>query len=178
MSDLNDLRYPIGRFQADGHVTPDRIADLITDVDALPARLRAATLGLSPDQMDTPYRPDGWTVRQVVHHVTDSHLNAYCRFKLALTEEEPVIKPYDEGAWAQLPDQRVTPPEVSLAILEPLHRRWVDLLRSMGVVDFSRTYRHPQHDRAYRLDEALGLYAWHGRHHVAHITGLRDRMGW
>jgi hypothetical protein len=173
-----DLRYPIGRFEYDGGAAADQRAAWIADVAGLPAQLRAAVGGLAPGQLDTPYRPGGWTVRQVVHHLPDSHLNAYTRFKLALTESGPTIKPYDEGAWAELEDVRVTPPDVSLALLDALHDRLVRLLRSMGPDDFARTFRHPERARALALDETLALYAWHGRHHVAHVTALRDRMGW
>jgi len=140
--------------------------------------LRAAVTELTPAQLDTPYRDGGWTVRQVVHHVPDSHLNAYTRMKLALTEDEPVIKPYDEARWAELADVPATPIETSLTLLECLHRRWVLLLRSLGPKELSRRFRHPEHNRSIDLDEMLALYAWHGRHHVAHITSLRSRMGW
>jgi hypothetical protein len=133
--------------------------------------------GLSDEQLDTPYRPDGWTVRQVVHHVADSHVNSYCRFKLALTEDNPSIKGYDENLWAQLTDGRGGPVEVSLRLLECLHSRWVALLRSLGEAEWKRTFHHSELGPV-RLDQNAGLYAWHGRHHTAHITGLRDRMGW
>ncbi|MEK6570441.1 MAG: YfiT family bacillithiol transferase, partial [Bacteroidota bacterium] len=142
-----------------------------------PANLRGAVRGLSDRQLDTPYRPGGWTVRQVVHHVPDSHLNAYIRFKLALTENEPTIKPYEQQLWAELPDARTGPIEMSLALLEALHKRWVLLLQSLNPSDFNRTFRHPELGLM-TLDRTLALYAWHGRHHVAHITSLRERMGW
>jgi len=173
-----DPRYPVGRFQYEGKVSAARRAGWIDEIETLPARVRAAVADLSPEQLDTPYREGGWTVRQLVHHVPDSHLNAYIRFKFALTEQEPTIKPYDEAAWAELPDTRITPPEVSLTLLETLHRRWVDVLRSMSEVEFARAYLHPEFDRPVSLDQATGLYAWHGRHHLAHITRLRERMGW
>lgn len=133
--------------------------------------------GLTSEQLDTPYRPDGWTVRQVVHHVPESHMNAYIRFKLALTEDEPTIKPYDEVAWAKLPDVESTPIEVSLTMLDALHDRWVRVLKEMRDADFARTFRHP-HLGLVRLEGNLALYAWHGKHHLAHITSLRDRKGW
>ena len=139
--------------------------------------MRAAVAGLTPERFDTPYRPGGWTVRQVVHHVPDSHMNAYVRFKLALTEDEPTIKPYEEAAWAELADSASTPVDVSLTLLETLHDRWVRLLRSMTEADFARKFRHPQLG-VVPLDKNLALYAWHGKHHVAHITSLRQRMGW
>ena len=142
-----------------------------------PAELRAAVHGLSPEQLDTPYRLEGWTVRQVVHHLPDSHMNSFIRFKLALTEEEPTIKPYDEDLWARLGDVRNTPVEVSLRLLESLHQRWVVLLRSLGDEDWPRKFRHPELG-VMSLERNLALYAWHGRHHVAHITALRERMGW
>jgi uncharacterized damage-inducible protein DinB len=176
MSDEH-LRFPVGRFRPDPDPSPDTRRERIAEIAALPARLREAVAGLSPAQWETPYRPAGWTVRQVVHHLPDSHLNAYCRLKLALTESTPVIKPYDEAAWAELPDREVDP-EVSLRLLEALHRRWVHLLGAMGEEDFSRTLEHPEHGRVFTLDEMLALYAWHGRHHLAHITSLAAREGW
>lgn len=174
---VTDLRYPIGTYTAPASVTAAQRAAWIADIAAAPAALRAAAAGLSPEQLDTPYRPEGWTVRQVVHHVPDSHLNAYTRFKLALTEDEPTIKPYDQARWAELPDS-AAPPEVSLALLEALHQRWVALLNAMSPEQFNRRFRHPEHGRIFTLDETLGLYAWHGRHHAAHITALRERRGW
>lgn len=172
-----DLRYPIGPFKVDGAPTDENIRRAIDEIAETPAKLRAAVEGLTLEQLDTPYRPDGWTVRQVVHHVPDSHLNSYCRLKLALTEDEPVIKPYDESRWAELEDSRVTPVEVSLALLESLHKRWVMLLESVEPADFQRTFRHPDIG-VITLAQNTCLYAWHGRHHVAHITSLRERMGW
>ena len=143
----------------------------------LPERLRAAVRGLSDPQLDTPYRPEGWTLRQVVHHVADSHANCYIRFKLALTEDWPTIKPYDEVAWANLSDSRRLPVEVSLAMLEALHGRWVALLESMSEEDFHKGYVHPEQGRQ-NLAKALALYDWHSRHHTSHITSLRARQGW
>ena len=175
---MDDLRYPIGPFRYTGEGSPDRREQWIGDIAAAPAELRAAVAGLSPVQLDTPYRPDGWTVRQVVHHVPDSHLNAYTRLKLALTEEEPTIKPYEEARWAELPDARSGPIDPSLALLEFLHQRWLLLLRNLRPADFARRFRHPEHGRMFGLDETLAMYAWHGKHHVAHITALRRRMGW
>jgi hypothetical protein len=147
------------------------------EIEQAPARLRAVVAGLSDAQLDTPYRPVGWTVRQVVHHVPDSHLNSYVRFRLALTEKEPTIKPYDESRWAELTDARTAPIEISLALLESLHARWTLLLHSLKPEDFSREFRHPELGTV-SLDKNLALYAWHGRHHVAHIASLRERMGW
>jgi len=172
-----DLRYPIGTFKLDGPASNEQIKLAIDEIAEAPAKLRAAVRALTPDQLETPYRPGGWTVRQVVHHVPDSHLNSYCRFKLALTEDEPTIKPYFEGSWAELGDVRATPIEVSLALLESLHERWVLLLKSLAPMDFERKFRHPEIG-VVSLAETACHYAWHGRHHVAHITSLRERMGW
>ncbi len=147
------------------------------EIAEAPAKLRAAVEGLSVDHLDAPYRPGGWTVRQVVHHVPDSHLNSYCRFKLALTEDEPTIKAYHEDRWAELEDSRATPIDVSLALLESLHKRWVLLMKSLGPAEFARTFRHPEIG-VLSLAKNVCLYAWHGRHHAAHITSLRERMGW
>src|SRR5712692_1804963 len=174
---MTDLRYPIGEFSYPGEQTADERRRAIDEIEATPVRLRAAVQGLSPQQLDTPYRPGGWTVRQVVHHVPDSHLNAYTRFKLALTEDEPTIKPYDEARWAELADVRTAPLGVSFRLLEALHQRWVLLLRSLRPEDYRRTLRHPERG-VMSLDQTLCYYAWHGRHHVAHITSLRERMGW
>jgi len=172
-----DLRYPTGRFRKVMSLTPEERQAAIEEIAATPVRMRAAILGLTPEQLDTPYRPEGWTVRQLLHHVPDSHMNAYIRFKLALTEDNPAIKVYDEARWAELEDSRSTPVEVSLDLLEAVHHRWVILLRSLGPEDFARPLTHPDHGQMV-LDSLLALYAWHGRHHVAHITGLRQRMGW
>jgi len=174
---MTDLRYPIGKFHFDGPPTEEQRKKFINDIVQAPADLRAAVKGLSEEQLDTPYRPDGWTVRQVAHHVPDSHLNAYVRFKLALTEEGPTIKPYAEDRWAQLADTRATPVEVSMALLDALHDRWVRLLRSLQTEEWKRTFRHPELGSV-SLEKNLALYAWHGRHHAAHITSLRERNGW
>jgi hypothetical protein len=175
---MEDPRYPIGPFEFDGEANPELREHWIGDIAAAPGALRAAVSGLTPKQLNTPYRNQGWTVRQVVHHIPDSHLNAYTRVKLALTEDEPLIKPYDQARWAELPDVRTTPVETSLTMLECLHRRWVLLLRELGPAEFGRRFRHPEHGRSIGLDEVLAMYAWHGRHHVAQITSLRTRMGW
>ncbi|HEX9943515.1 MAG TPA: bacillithiol transferase BstA [Thermoanaerobaculia bacterium] len=174
---MTDLRYPIGKAQMEARLTDEERREMIGLIEETPARLRAAVEGLTPEQLDTPYRPGGWTVRQVVHHVPDSHLNAYTRFKLALTEEEPLIRTYEEARWAELPDSRSVPIEVSLALLENLHQRWVALLRLLPAASFEKTLRHPDHG-VINLNQLLGLYAWHGPHHVAHVTTLRERMGW
>lgn len=174
----DDLRYPIGRF-----VPPESVSDAdrrgwIGEITALPRLVSAAVAGLDDARLDTPYRPGGWTVRQVVHHLPDSHINSYTRFRLALTEPEPTIRPYHEERWAELPDAREGPVALSLVLLEALHARWVALLRSLEPADWARTFVHPEHGRRVTLDENLALYAWHGRHHVAHITALRAREGW
>jgi uncharacterized damage-inducible protein DinB len=174
---MTDLQFPIGRFKLEGTPTDEDIRGAIDAIAAAPAKLRAAVERLSPDQLDTPYRPGGWTVRQVVHHVPDSHLNSYCRFKLALTEDEPTIKSYHEDRWAELDDSRTAPIEVSLAMLESLHKRWVLLMKSLTPDEFARTFRHPEIG-VLSLAKNACLYAWHGRHHAAHITSLRERMGW
>jgi uncharacterized damage-inducible protein DinB len=179
MSDAQiDLRYPVGKFNRPTapHTSDERRA-FIDHIAATPARMREAVAGLNDAQFETPYRDGGWTVRQVVHHVPDSHMNAYTRVKLALTEHEPTIKPYDEAAWAKLNDVRETPIETSLVLLETLHQRWDTILRSMSDVDFARTLIHPDHG-VITLDWLIAMYAWHGRHHVAHITSLRMRNGW
>jgi hypothetical protein len=174
---MDDLRFPVGKFRYDGPFTEQDKTSLLKQISDAPAQLRAAVQGLSESQLDTRYRPDGWTVRQVVHHVPDSHLNSYVRFKLALTEDEPTIKPYAEDRWANLADTKTTPTEISLTLLDALHDRWVRLLRSLTAEDWKRKLRHPERGTM-TLEENLALYAWHGRHHVAHITELRKRMSW
>jgi uncharacterized damage-inducible protein DinB len=174
----SDLRYPIGQFDFQAPVSPEQRAEAIEQIARLPQKVRAAIAGLSDAQLDTPYRPGGWTVRQVVHHLPDSHMNSYMRFKLALTEETPTIKPYDEAALANLSEAKSAPVNISLALLESLHGRWVLMLRAMSDSDWNRTFRHPALNATVRLDTNLALYAWHGRHHLAHITGLKQRMGW
>jgi uncharacterized damage-inducible protein DinB len=174
---VTDLRYPIGKFHYDGLLTDDQKRAFVDDISQAPSSLRAAVTDLSEAQLDTPYRPGGWTVRQTAHHVPDSHMNAYIRFKLALTEDDPTIKPYEQQLWADLADTRETPVEVSLTMLDSLHDRWVRLLRSLRTADWQRTFRHPELG-AMTLEKTLALYAWHGRHHVTHITALRARNGW
>ena len=172
-----DPRYPIGKFEWKGNLTAEQRQRSIAEIEKTPAEFRAAVARLNPQQLDTPYREGGWTVRQLVHHVPDSHMHSYLRFKLALTEEQPAISAYDEKVWADLPDSRETPVETSLSLLEALHRRWVVLLRSMKPAEFGRAYRHPERGPV-SLDMAVAMYAWHGRHHTAHVTSLRERMGW
>ena len=174
---MEDLSYPIGKFTPEPELTDAKRIALINEIADAPAALREAVHGLTKPQLDTPYRPDGWTVRQVVHHLHDSHMNSYMRFRLALTENEPTIKPYNQSEWAKLPDAASADVEISLKLLENLHHRWVFLLGSMKPDDFKRSFRHPE-SGLQKLDATLQLYAWHGKHHVAHITSLRKRMGW
>jgi uncharacterized damage-inducible protein DinB len=174
---MENLKFPIGRFSFQAPSTPEQRKQWIANIAEAPAKFRAAVAGLNQEQLDTPYRDGGWTVRQVIHHVPDSHLNAYIRFKLALTETEPTIKPYDEAAWAELSDTRDTPIEVSLALLENLHARWAMLLHSMTDNDFTKPFRHPELGLV-PLEKNLALYAWHSKHHAAHITSLRERNQW
>ena len=172
---MPDPRYPIGKFEAVPNPTQADLAQWLDDIEATPKRLREAVHGLTPEQWDTPYREGGWTVRQVVHHVPESHMQSYTRFKLALTEDEPLIKPYAEDRWAMLADNRLTPPETSLMLLEALHERWNHLLRSLSESDWKRTFRHPELG-VMNLTKTANLYSWHGRHHTAHITELRKRF--
>jgi hypothetical protein len=174
---MNDPRYPIGRFSPPASSVAGVRAAHIETVRLLPERLRAAVSGLNDAQLDTPYREGGWTVRQVVHHLADSHAVAYIRCKHALTEEWPTLRPYDEAAWAELADSRLLPVDVSLALITALHYRWVALLESLSDEDFQKGYNHPQRGRE-NLAKALAMYDWHSRHHTAHITGLRARKGW
>jgi len=174
---MTDPRFPIGKFHYETPPSEEQREKFIADVAQTPLAMRAAIEGLSQPQLETPYREGGWTVRQVVHHVPDSHMNAYIRFKLALTEDEPTIKPYAEDRWAELADTKSTPIEVSLVMLDSLHQRWVELLRSLEPGDWKRQFRHPEIG-VVALEKNVALYSWHGRHHVSHITELRRRMGW
>ena len=183
MSKEADLRYPIGKvddqqISTKGGFDPSIKTALLQEIQICPTLLENAVLNLDEHAMNTAYRPGGWTVKQVVHHVADSHMNAYVRFKLALTEDNPTIKPYDEGSWAELPDTKNLPVNVSLTLLHALHLRWVELMKNMSDSDWQRTVHHPEHKRDISLWTMLGTYAWHGKHHVAHITALRTRMGW
>ncbi|MFB5191840.1 YfiT family bacillithiol transferase [Alicyclobacillus fastidiosus] len=175
---MRDFQYPIGKFERMGKVSAEQRVEWIEQIAETPTKLRSAISGLSGEKLDTPYRPGGWTVRQVVHHLPDSHMNSYIRFKLALTEENPIIKPYMENLWAELTDYQNTPIEVSLILLESLHGRWVTLLSNLEDTQFSLTFTNPESGEILSLETALGLYAWHGRHHIAQITSLRERMGW
>jgi uncharacterized damage-inducible protein DinB len=171
-----DLRYPIGNFNSGEEESLSR-TEYIEKIATLPQRLRASVQALSENQLETPYRPDGWTVRQVVHHVADSHMNAYIRFRLGLTEDAPTIKPYDEAAWAELSDAKTADLEVSLSLLDRIHERWTSLMRTLPEESFARTFVHPDNG-AMTLDAQIRLYDWHGSHHVAHIEALRKRENW
>ncbi|SDO18918.1 YfiT family bacillithiol transferase [Alkalicoccus daliensis] len=172
---MEKLQYPIGRFTQAGY-TDDEINAWIMEIEEIPGQLKEAVGELSDEQLDTPYRPGGWTVRQTVHHIADSHMNSYIRFKLALTEDAPRIKPYEEAKWAELSDSEL-PVDVSLALLESLHSRWTALLWSLREADLEKTFRHPA-DGEVSLGIAIGLYSWHGRHHIAQITSLKERENW
>jgi uncharacterized damage-inducible protein DinB len=174
---MTDPRYPIGKFVFEGTIDAAQRQRWIEEVASQPSRLREAVAGLSDAQLDMPYREGGWTVRQVTHHVPDSHMNSYIRFKLALTEDNPTIKPYEEAAWANLADSKL-PVEVSLRLLEAVHERWVVLLKSLTDADYQKTFVHPQSGKTSELARVLGLYAWHGNHHIAHVTELRKKMNW
>jgi hypothetical protein len=173
-----DPRYPIGKFQGPSTISRQQREQWIATIDEAPRQMREAVKGLSEQQLDTPYREGGWTVRQVVHHVPESHMNAYIRYKLALTEDTPTIKPYREDKWALLPDIHVTPVEISLQLLAALHVRWVNLMKVMPDQDWSRKFYHPEMGKYVDLQTALATYAWHGRHHIAHITTVRKNQGW
>lgn len=174
---MPDLRYPMGPFVPDSSPTPQSRGLHIAQIEGMPVRMRRIVTDLSSEQLDTPYREGGWTVRQLIHHVPDSHMNAYIRCKLALTENTPTIKPYNEDAWARLKDSELTPVEVSLSLLESVHARWVTLLKSLQPHEFERKFNHPERGTQ-TIDELIALYDWHGNHHMAHITGLRDRKKW
>lgn len=175
---MGDFQYPIGKFQPQHDVTAEVREKWIDSLVAAPKNLRLAIDGLSSEQLDTPYRPNGWTVRQVVHHLPDSHMNSFIRFKLALTEDQPLIKPYAEDRWAELGDYRDTPIEVSLSLMDSLHQRWVTLLHTLQDEDYTLAFKNPESGVILNLETALGLYAWHGRHHIGQINSLRERMGW
>ena len=172
-----DLRYPIGEFEFSDD-SPAKRGEWLADIETAPAKLRAAVSGLNDTQLNTPYREGGWTLRQVVHHLPDSHMNSYIRFRWAMTEDAPIIKAYDEVRWAELPDARTAPIELSLDLLTHLHARWVVLLSQLSEADFKRGFVHPETKKSISLAKNLALYSWHSRHHMAQITGLRERLGW
>lgn len=176
--ELYQLKYPIGEFIPPIQIEKSNIVDFISSIDELPEKIRKAVEGLSDEQLNTPYRPGGWTIRQVVHHIPDSHLNAYIRFKWALTEVNPIIKAYDEVRWAELPDSKTAPIDISLDLLESLHKRWVVVLNNLSESDLKRKFIHPETNKELRLDVNIANYAWHSEHHLAHINCLRKRMNW
>lgn len=175
---MEDLKYPIGRFQAPSKISDLQLKSYINDIRFLPSLVEIAVQTLDAPQLATPYRPGGWTVTQVVHHLADSHMNAYTRFKLALTEDNPVIKPYDEAAWAELPDVTSTPINISLTLLHALHTRWVSLMDKMTPEQWERVFTHPAHGATFFLRQVAGTYSWHGKHHLAHIEKLKERNNW
>jgi hypothetical protein len=176
--ELEKLKFPIGQFTAPEPVTEEHLKNYISDIENFPGELKALVSGITENQLNTCYRENGWTVKQVIHHIADSHMNAYIRFKLALTEDMPTVRPHFEDKWAELGDYSSTPPEVSLILIEALHRRWTDLLRSMSKKDFESIFFHPEHGQEFSLAEIAGMYAWHGKHHYAHINELKKRMKW
>jgi hypothetical protein len=176
--DLNQLKYPIGDFIAPGHITANELKGFINDIRYLPSLIEIAVQTLDAQQLDTPYRPDGWTVAQVVHHLVDSHMNALTRFKLALTEDNPTIKPYNEAAWAELPDVAKTPINVSLTLLHALHTRWVNLMENLSDEQWERTFTHPASGKTFALRTVAANYSWHGKHHLAHVERLKERNNW
>ena len=174
-NDLTDLCYPIGKYQINENIDELQINTWINQIEQLPQRLKNEVAGLNDEQLDTPYRPDGWTLRQVIHHFPDSHMNAYIRFKLTFTEDNPTIRPYYEDRWADCDEAKHAPVQASLDLLDSLHKRWVLFLKTMKKEDFEQTFYHPEHNKKFRLKEILGMYAWHGDHHLAHITKTRNR---
>jgi hypothetical protein len=174
---MSDPRLPIGPFSLEGDISPERLREFVDTIANAPAQFRAAIKGLSEAQLDTQYREGGWTIRQVIHHVADSHMNSYIRYRLALTEDNPTIKPYAEDRWAELVDARTADIEISLRLIENIHERWVMCLRSLTLEQWQRTFNHPERG-VVPLDEAAALYAWHCKHHLAHITTLRAQKGW
>lgn len=175
---LEELKYPIGKFDYNEPFAKEKISGWIDAIEALPNWLDICIENLDAAQLDTPYRPEGWTVNQVLHHIADSHMNGYARHKLALTEDNPTIKPYNEKLWAELPDVEHTPVNVSITLVHALHRRWGQLLRNLSAEELQRTYYHPDDDRQVPIWQSIGVYAWHGRHHMEHVRRLRERMVW
>ncbi|MCH7403334.1 YfiT family bacillithiol transferase [Belliella kenyensis] len=176
--DIEKLKFPIGKFVKPVKITSGHLQEWITDISTFPARISKEVLDLTDPQIDTPYRPDGWTLRQVVHHCADSHMNSLIRLKLALTEDQPVIKPYFEELWAELTDTKNMPIHPSLKMLEGIHERWTSLLNSLTKDQLERVFIHPEQGKTFRIDENIGLYAWHGNHHLAHIVETKKRHNW
>ena len=177
-TELENLKYPIGKFIVPVNISENEIRKYIYDIEKLPTELRELVSDFSEEQLNTKYREGGWTVKQVVHHIVDSHMNSYIRFKLALTEETPEIRPYAEDKWAELEDGKNCDIKISLALLDALHFRWVMLLKSMTKMDFEKKFIHPEHKKEFSLGEATAMYSWHGRHHLKHISGLKERNNW
>lgn len=175
--DQENLKYPIGRYQLEDKINKTSIENWIKEIEMLPQKLSEAVKGLNKDQLQTPYRPDGWTIQQVIHHIADSHMNAYIRFKLALTENKPIVKPYDEKLWAELPDSKLVDINVSLDLIKSLHKRWTTLLRHLSEEELNKEFLHPESGMK-NLKETICNYAWHGNHHLAHITSLKQKMNW
>ena len=178
MEDLEKLRYPIGKFTPTENYTKEYLSEKIGSIASFPERLKKAVSGLTDEQLGTPYRPGGWTIRQVVHHCADSHMNCYIRLKWTLTEDKPTIKYYFEDRWSELPDNRNMPIEPTLSLLEGLHYRIAFVMNHLSQSDLSKSFIHPEHQKEFQLREIIGLYAWHGNHHLAHITSLKARKGW
>ncbi len=178
MTELEHLKYPIGKFNAKAFSSDTDLNQAIEDIAGLPVEFEKAINSLSNEQLDTPYRPGGWTIKQLVHHVVDSHINAYVRMKIALTEKDPTIRPYEEGEWAKLEDTATTPVKISLDMLSLLHKRWVNLIRSLDSTQLTKKYYHPGDKEWVNLKTMIGMYAWHGNHHLAHVTELIKREGW
>ncbi|MEP7146398.1 MAG: YfiT family bacillithiol transferase [bacterium] len=176
--ELEKLKYPVDRYNPPQTITEENLKSYISDIEKLPENLKNLVSNFSDEKLNTKYRPDGWTVRQVIHHIGDSHMNAIIRFKLALTEDVPIIKPYFEDKWAELGDYKNTPVNVSLSLIESIHKRWIDILKTMEKKDFEKSFFHPEHGKEFSLDEITGMYSWHGKHHYAHIDELRKRMNW
>jgi hypothetical protein len=173
-----DLRYPIGKLSAPEEISSEMVSNATEQIASTAERLAVAVKGMTEEQLNTPYRPEGWTVKQVIHHLADSHMNAYIRFHWALTEDQPKIKAYDEKSWAELPYQNNVAVETSILLLSSLHERWVVLMNNMSDEEFDKIYVHPDGDKVYVLRKVALIYAWHGSHHIAHITALKERMGW
>lgn len=177
-TEFQKLRFPVGEYEPMESITQEDIKNYISAIEQFPAKLRSAVEKLSDEQLETTYRPEGWTIRQVVHHVADSHMNSFSRFKLALTEDNPTIKPYFEDRWAELPDTKSAPIEYSLPLIEGLHKRWTVMLKNLSPEQQKRTLYHPEHKRNIPMDEYMHLYAWHCDHHLAHIVNLKEKMKW
>lgn len=175
---LEHLQYPIGRLEVPSTYTPQQLQEWVAVLEALPSWLDICIENLDEPQLHTPYRPGGWTIQQVIHHIADSHMNAYIRLKLALTENNPIIKPYAESLWAELEDVKTVPVNISVTLLHALHRRWAAQLRNMPHAAWARTYHHPEQNKDISIWQMTAMYAWHSRHHMEHIRGLRERMNW